>query len=369
MKNRKIKVALFGPYPPPYGGVSIHIQRLKNLLLENNIQCSVYDITQFWGKNGKFDYVQVKTWPKIINFTKGIVHIHNSGLNMIKIFLLSNLLKLNGNKIVITYHSLRDDFENVNWFKKKTLKLCLIHVSHFIVVNSIIREKLINIGINSKKITVLAGFLPPAIIKKDIEDIPFEIWDFINNHHPIISSNAFRIEFYNNQDLYGIDMCIDLCTNLKKKYPQIGFIFCLPVIGDDEYYTKMKNKIRMNDIEKNFFFVTQPYQFYPILRASDLFVRPTNTDGDAISLRESLYYKIPSVASDVINRPKGTNVFQNRNPQDFTLKVETILENYERYKKEFENLEIENNFDIIKGIYEKFFTVAIENTAWSEASV
>jgi len=351
MKERKIKVALFGSYPPPYGGVSIHVQRLTKLLVENNFRFTVYDIAQFWGKNEKFDDVQAKTWPKIINFTKGIVHIHNSGLNIIKIFLLSNLLKFNGNKIVITYHSLRDDIENTNWFKKKILKFGLTHISHFIVVNSSIEKKLINLGINSKKITVIPGFLPPTIMKKDIEDIPFEIWDFINNHHPIISSNGFRIEFYNNQDLYGIDMCIDLCTNLKKKNPQIGFVFCLPVIGDNKYFNKMKNKIINNGIDNNFIFVTQPYQFYPILMASDLFVRPTNTDGDAISIRESLFFKIPSVVSDVIPRPKGTNLFRNRDINEFTLKVEDILENYEKYKKKLDDLEIENNFSAIKNIY------------------
>ncbi|VVB60148.1 Uncharacterised protein [uncultured archaeon] len=212
-------------------------------------------------------------------------------------------------------------------------------------------EKLTKIGINSDKITVLPGFLPPPILKKDLEDIPIEIWNFIKNHHPIISANAYKIVFYNNQDLYGIDMCIDLCKNLKKKYSQIGFIFCLPTIGDKKYFAKMKTKITQNDIDNNFIFVTEPYQFYPILMESDLFIRPTNTDGDSISIRESIFYKIPSVVSDVIPRPKGPNVFRNRDLNDLTLKVETILENYEKYKKELENLEIENNFTTIKNIY------------------
>jgi glycosyltransferase involved in cell wall biosynthesis len=354
MKNRKLKVALFGPYPPPYGGVSIHIQRLKNLLLKNNIRCKVYDITQFWGKNKKFDDFHIKKWPKILFFSRGIIHIQNSGLNLLKISILSNLLTIKGNKIIITYHSLRDDIENFNWFKKKVFRLCLTRISHFIVVNSRIKEKLINAGIKNEKITIIPGFLPPTIIKKDIADIPIKIWDFINNHHPVISANAFRIEFYNNQDLYGIDMCIELCTNIMKKYPKIGFVFCLPVIGDDEYFSKMINIIYSKKIENNFLFVTQPYQFYPILRASDLFVRPTNTDGDAISIRESLYFRIPSVVSDVVPRPKGTNLFRNRDSNDFALKVEKILENYNDYKKKQEDYEIENNLDKIMSIYKKF---------------
>jgi len=72
------------------------------------------------------------------------------------------------------------------------------------------------------------------------------------------------------------------------------------------------------------------------------------------SLRESLYFKIPSVVSDVIHRPKGANVFRNRDIGYYTLKVEKILENYDNYKKELGNLEIDNNFAEIRDIYEKF---------------
>lgn len=352
IKNRELKIAILGPYPPPYGGVSIHIQRILNLLLENHIDCAIYDITQFLDGKDKFDEIQVKKWPKIIFFSGGIIHIHNSGLNLLKIFLLTNLMAIRGNKIIITFHSLRDDIENFNWFKKKVLKFGLKRISHFITVNSNIKEKLINVGIKNEIITIIPGFLPPTIIQKEIKEIPTEVRAFIKNHHPIISANAYKIEFYNDQDLYGIDMCIDLCITLVREYPQIGFVFCLPFIGDNDYFSKMENKIKKSGIEKNFLFVNKPYQFYPILMKSDLFVRPTNTDGDAISVRESLFFKIPAVVSDVIPRPKGTNLFHNRDIQDFTLTVEKILENYEKYKTEIENLEVENNFNKIKVIYE-----------------
>ena len=116
----------------------------------------------------------------------------------------------------------------------------------------------------------------------------------------------------------------------------------------------MKNKITTIGIDKNFIFITQNYQFYPILMASDLFVRPTNTDGDAISIREALHFRIPSVVSDAVPRPKGTNLFKNRDIHSFTIKVENILENYETNKRELEKLELENNFDKIISVYQKF---------------
>ena len=43
--------------------------------------------------------------------------------------------------------------------------------------------------------------------------------------------------------------------------------------------------------------------FIPVLRLTDVLLKPTNTDGDAISVREALYLGVPVVASDVVERP------------------------------------------------------------------
>ena len=45
-KANDLRVALVGGYPPPYGGVSIHIQRLHTQCLKNKIRCTVYDISR-----------------------------------------------------------------------------------------------------------------------------------------------------------------------------------------------------------------------------------------------------------------------------------------------------------------------------------
>jgi hypothetical protein len=103
------------------------------------------------------------------------------------------------------------------------------------------------------KASTYSAFIPPIIKNEEAGDIPKEIWNFIDRHKPVISANAYRITFYNNQDLYGIDLCIDLCAALKKCYPKIGFVFCLPDIGNYEYFDKMKQKIRDEELGGNFF--------------------------------------------------------------------------------------------------------------------
>jgi hypothetical protein len=64
-----------------------------------------------------------------------------------------------------------------------------------------IKENIIALGIAPEKIVVIPSFIPPTIREEDIAEIPQEVWAFMNSHNPVISANAFRISFYNNQDL------------------------------------------------------------------------------------------------------------------------------------------------------------------------
>jgi glycosyltransferase involved in cell wall biosynthesis len=54
--------------------------------------------------------------------------------------------------------------------------------------------------------------------------------------------------------------------------------------------------------------LTRP-QALAIVATSDLFVRPTLADGDAISVREALALGRPVVASDVGTRPRNVSTF------------------------------------------------------------
>lgn len=356
IENNKLIVSLFGAYPPPYGGVTIHIQRLQTLLLKNGFQCIVYDFSTFLKNDGNVINVKkITNWLSILRPKGRIVHLHLSDLNDLNnILILSLLYNLIGKKIIITYHSLKDEIDDLNRFNRFIFKALDRFISHYIAVSPLIKNKLLFFNINEKKISIIPAFLPPVIKQEEINIIPEEIWNFIEMHEPIISANAFRITFYKDQDLYGIDMCIDLCTNLKSLYPHIGLVFCLPDIGDINYFNKMKEKIAENGINDNFLFVIQPYQFYPILMKSNILIRPTNTDGDAISIREALFFKIPAVASDIVPRPNGTILFKNRDINDFTSKVNKFLE-----QNDTPNLKVltkeksDDNFEKIMNLYKQ----------------
>lgn len=352
-KKKISSVALCGPYPKPYGGISVHVKRLSEWLSNKGIICTVYDTSGISKKENNVVTIRsVWKWLLclLLHGPEDVIHYH--GYNPTLVGILSLLVTIKRSKLVVTFHSFRYDVDKMSLLEKFVFQLARKCKVNFVTVNQHIKEKVISLGINPENIKVIPAFIPPIIRKEEIAEIPRETWNFINKHTPIISANAFRITFYNNQDLYGIDMCIDLCANLKRDYPKIGFVFCLPDVGDYEYFSKMKQRIKESGIEENFFFQTKPCQFYPILMKSDLFVRPTNTDGDAVSLREALYFRVPSVASNAIPRPEGTILFKSRDIDDFILKVKDVLDNYEGHKERLESVILEDNAEKIIKIYQ-----------------
>jgi len=268
-------------------------------------------------------------------------------------------------KLVITLHGneiswpcvINDDErlkKEVN-FKGKVIRELVIAVlknaSFIIADNPKLKELALSIGVKPTKIATVSAFIPPIVGQSDYDSIPQCIWNFYRNHKPVISANGW-IAYYKNDDLYGVDLMIELVKRLKRKYPDIGLIFSLCGVREKRYYKELKDRIGRYGITENMLLVQEKLpEVYPLYEKSDVFVRPTNTDGDAMSIREALYFKTPVVASDACPRPDGVVLFKNRDVQDFIEKTKKVLDNYEEYKSKANNLDPGNGFDRILEIY------------------
>lgn len=356
-KNKPLKIALIGPYPPPYGGISIHIRRLKEQLEKRECECIVYNL-EGQGELPEKNVIHIKNlkrWlPKYFFFAKeAVIHYHNYGWQMSVIIGLMGLL---GKKTVISIHGddLNDSLEEGSWFRKQIIKFAIKHTSFIIADNEKIENLILSLGVKQQKVANIPGFIPPTVKEGDYQKVPQYVWDFIHRHEPVISANAFRIRFYNGVDLYGLDMIVELIARLKNRYPKLGIVFCLPSIGEEEYFDKLNQEIRERDLNEHILFATEPLDpVYPIWQESDIFVRPTVTDGDALSVREALYLKTPVVTSDACPRPRGVILFKNRDIDSFTKRVEEVLNNYTQFKREAEAIAADSGFNKILEIYNK----------------
>ena len=134
------------------------------------------------------------------------------------------------------------------------------------------------------------------------------------------------LEIFKNEDLYGLDICIDAVNKLKKEGYPVSFIF--NVASTDklkELYLNYQLKINELGLTDDFLLINEKLSFVKLIERTDIVLRPTNTDGDALTVREALFLGKPVVASDIVERPAGTTLFSTRNADDMVIKLKLII--------------------------------------------
>lgn len=352
------KITIIGPYPPPYGGISVHIKRMKEYLLKSKVNFIIFSENKIDCENNNLKYNKgYKHFIfKIPFLNSDIIHFHTSSYEVMSLFFLFKMFK---KKIILTFHVNKVFFlKDCSNFYKKFLIYNYKKVDRIICVNSHVMDELVNYGVDKSKISIIPAYVNPIEDENDFKRIPQDVWNFINNSKFLISANGW-IRLYNKEDLYGIDMLIELVSKLKGNGYEINLFIALlgSELQDEEmkvYYGELKNKIKSYDISRNIFILeVKDTEFYPILKNSKLLIRPTNTDGDAVSIREALYYKIPVIASDVVNRPEGTILFKTRNIDDLYNKTVDVIEKYDLYNERLEKLTVEENAEKLLNIYKE----------------
>lgn len=349
--SSKKNVLIIGPFPPPYGGVSVHILRFYNLLKEE----FAFDFIDE-SKIKKNEFFNIRSFKISIYFKKinnsDILYIH-SGINLIRILHLL-IGRIFSKKIILVLHG----------FTSKPPKF-IFHIngliyrlaSTIIVVNEDIRKLLY---LPEKKCITKEAFIPPFLM--DELELPKNILKLIckskKDGKIILCSNAFRLKKYKNQDLYGLDMCIEVAKRLVKKEISFIFIFVVSsVVEKNETYLKMETLIKELDLGNHFFLINENLSFVKLMQQSDIVIRPTNTDGDSLTIREGLFLNKKVLASDVVERPEGVILFENRNLNDLEKKLEELIVGKH---KENENIYQEDNDNLNKNV-KKFYCDLIEN--------
>lgn len=309
-----------GPLPPPLGGISVYLYRLSKLE-KRSIFLDVKEFNNFFKNN---------LWliKQTFNFNKKNFICHSHPLNIKLLLYFLSCLSIHDFSLVIHGRSLIEQYNKANFFIKLLTRKMLKRAKFIQVVNNDYKIFINSLGIRNRNTFVKNAFLPPPLEEESKIITTYEegLIDFIQTKKPLIVANAYALVFHNKEDLYGLDMCIELTKLLKKDFPYVGFLFALANEKTNNFYfEKMKNRVKQLNLQKNFCFMIGQKELWPIFKKADLIVRPTNTDGDSISVREALFFNIPVIASDVCDRPEGTKLFKNRNLADLYKKTKEIL--------------------------------------------
>jgi len=218
-----------------------------------------------------------------------------------------------------------------DWQRKEPLRhrlagFALRGMSGVISVNRALEATVRDHGVAASASLYCPAFLPPSTDDRARESVDSCVWRFAEAHAPLISANG-RVGWYEGVDLYGLDMLVELTARLVRDYPRLGIAVCFWNHSEKEqpYLDRLIQRAEELGVADNILFNTKPGFFVPVIEASTVFVRPTNTDGDAGSIREALYLGVPAVVSDAVERPAGTFLFQSRDIDDFEAKTREAL--------------------------------------------
>src|SRR4030042_1443947 len=185
-----------GVYPPPIGGVAIHIQRLIAGCRDSGIECTVVDVSRRLKKvAGVLNIIRITDWPRILFSRQEIVHIHTTDVHWKLPAVFFCLARLKGAPVVLSYHSLRDTFE-FSSIGRRVMRRILKSTSRIIAISLEIKNKLVSLGAGSDNISVIPAFLPPVMKGEEIHACPAELWTFMESHRPVIAANAYDIIKY-----------------------------------------------------------------------------------------------------------------------------------------------------------------------------
>lgn len=299
-QRRGPKILLVGTFPPPTGGVSVHVARLFFHLRAERASVTAIDESSVRKRDfPNLRFGQIRSYIRLV-FTTDLVHVHTSA----PFFAIVHLLfaRALGKAAILTVHSAR------NTGTRHILQCCAVSLAtHVIYVSDLVRARFAKSG------SVIPAFLAPG---GDELRLTQRAASLVAKHRSaqrlLVVSNASFPATYAGDDLYGLDLLVTAFsdTRVRDRYACIFMISDLR--GNAAYLEKWSKILEEYGLDQIFHIVAGPAHFSALIDSADVVVRATNTDGDSVTVREGLHFNKRVIASDCVPRPAGVELFKNR---------------------------------------------------------
>ncbi|WP_142688530.1 glycosyltransferase [Chitinophaga polysaccharea] len=280
MKQRP-KLLILATMPPPIGGVTIHIQRLLQYLDNKGYG---YTFTDF-RRSTKGTILKQIRQHRFIHF-----HIYHPVVRC-GFVLLGTVF---GKKMLFTLHGnlgRHNSFYNL-------LDQLAFRIAYMPVV---LNQKSLEIGKKWNKRTQMIGaFIPPQQPEDLTASIQAAVAAMRAKYTGIYATNASTVSIDKaGNETYQVTLLIKIFRNLQQD---------ALIISDASGKYKSFLEQQGLEVPANVLLISEPHPFFEILKRSDVFLRITTTDGDSLSVKEALFLGKRVLATDVVNRPAGTQL-------------------------------------------------------------
>lgn len=316
-----MKVLLVGDYPPPYGGVAIHVQQLHGYLRGCGVEAKVLDI----GKGGRPapDVHPVRSPAHFALRLAGFlssgwtVHVHTSGNNP-KSWVLAGMVGgmpgLRSSRIITLHSGLLPDYLAASGARRNFARVALAGYSRVVAVSQAVRDAVVACGVPPEKVVIHPAFLasqvrpgpvPPVVDAARARRRPL----IAMAHHP--------------SPVYGRKLAFRALKLLAQEHPDVGLALFGPGLDAEDFVRDARELGVAGNLEV--LGTLEHAAALGLMARCDAFLRPTTHDGDSISVREALALGVPCVASNVCARPEGTRLFAADDAKDLARAVKEAV--------------------------------------------
>ena len=318
----KAKITIIGPEPPPFGGASVHVLRLADVMRRLGHNVNVIPYTGYLERStaGKLGRA-VRQWlgaaDDLSATPANLVHFHYAHLP--SLLSLAPWIGKRAARWAITFHSVHiiDELRRATPpFRNIALGL-LERFDLLVCVRREIADALAEMGLRSRPMVVMPAFLPPAPAEAEPVRLPLELLETLDACRDTgtvsIACSAYYLgPGYGRDDLYGVEHFAGLLAALDGNLDRPVRLFVMvshcaesaDQINALENLERLAGRLDQVDITFRF---NDP--LVPVLAKCDAFVRPSREDGDSVAVREALALGLPVFASDVVARPPGVSLF------------------------------------------------------------
>jgi glycosyltransferase involved in cell wall biosynthesis len=324
---------LVGAYPPPYGGIQVHLVQLEKFLESQGHSCFIINI----GKNKTLKSSKLVS-PRyafqvaycLFKKREHVCHLHFGGNLHVRLLLLALFASLLFYKqCVITIHSGGLPVWGIpkDYLERLLYRISFIFFRSVICVNTNIAEFLKSLGVKSERILIIPPFAFDVRLKNN--SLPKTIRSFIETKTPLLCNIGLL------EPEYDLELLLRVFRRFVEKRPEAGLI----MIGSGSLHAELEKMIAKIGLQGKVLLTGDLKHTITlkVLASSDCYIRPSLYDGDCISLKEAIHLGIPAIVTDTGLRPKEAILFPIGDEEAlFRLIIEKVFASQEMKEKDHE---------------------------------
>lgn len=326
-RERQLDILIVGPYPPPLGGVSTHVSRLAALLEERGVRVGVlnhFGHTDGPPVIGALHRNPLRYWRELRRMSAPVVHYHHGRLSTLVAVAVA---RRRSSTYVATIHGQRLarqlEIPVLCWLARWALR----RFDELVAVSLEIAQSL-ELRVGHSRITLLPAYLPADELRgKAPGGAPAE---FLRPPGRTLLVSAYRIAAApdGSGDVYGLDRAVETFLRLAPRHPdlRLGIFVAKAVRGRwaRRYIKAQTARVTEHGVADRFALYVGE-NLTAAFGHDVLYLRPTRSDGDAVSVREALAAGRDVIASDAVIRPPGTETIAGDEAEAWCEAVERAL--------------------------------------------